>query len=63
MKSFRLRFFIQFSIFRLLVLFLETICMLQLRRFISGCGFSVSVNFEQFRCWIFFDSVQLEVSI
>ena len=34
-------------------MFLKTVCMLQLRRSVSGCGFSVSVNFGQFRCWNF----------
>ena len=33
--------------------FLKTVCVFQLKRFVSGCGFSVSVNFEQSRCWVF----------
>ena len=34
-------------------MFLKTVCMLQLRRSVSNCRFFVSVNFGQFRCWIF----------
>ena len=49
--------FISVSSFRLWVSvpgsFLKIVCVLQFRRSVSGCGFSVSVNFKQFGSWVF----------
>ena len=49
LQSFRLRFFCSVLHFQVVDfvsgMFLKIVCMLQLRRSISGCGFSVSVDF------------------
>ena len=48
--------------------FLKIVCVLQFRRSVSGCGFSVSVNCKQFGSWVFqfcaiwdFNSVSVSV--
>ena len=66
--------FISVSSFRLWVSvpgsFLKIVCILQFRRSISSCGFSVSVNFKQFGSWVFqfcaiwgFNSVSVQFQV
>ena len=33
--------------------FMKIVCVLQFRRSVFGCGFSVSANFKQFGSWVF----------